>query len=117
MPLQIEHRELDPSSAIITLAGKIMLGRESVLLETLVPELIGRGCRNIIFDVTNVSQIDSTGIGRFIQAYNQITKAGGRLLIAGASGHVREGFHVTRLDTVFKFYPDLDAAGVALAAK
>jgi anti-sigma B factor antagonist len=114
MALTIEHRELAPDIVVVAIAGKIMLGRESQALETLVPELISQGYRNFIFDIGGVNQIDSTGIGRFIAAYNQIAPAGGNLLIVGAASYVREGFHVTRLDQVFQFYPDIEAARAAL---
>lgn len=110
MALLIDHREMDSSTAVISLSGKIMLGREASALETLVPELVAKGYSRLIFDMTNVSQIDSTGIGRFIQAYNQVSKVKGKLVIAAAPGHVRDSFHVTRLDTVFKFFPDVEAA-------
>ena len=57
-----------------------------------------------------LGHIDSTGLGRFISCLNMVMKAEGILRMAGASGVVREGFRVTRLDTVFEFFPDLNAA-------
>jgi len=35
---------------------------------------------------------------------------GGQMRLAGATGAVRDSFRVTRLDTVFSFYPDVEAA-------
>jgi anti-sigma B factor antagonist len=115
MLLQIEHREVRPGTIVVSLIGRFMLGRESQQLETLIPQWIGQGYRNFIFDLGGVTHIDSTGIGRCIYTYNKVAQAGGKLLMAAAPTQVRDGFRVTRLDTVFKFYPDVDAALQALA--
>src|SRR5579884_741837 len=110
MALALEHREVQPASAVITLKGKLLLGQESAKLAALVPELIAAGHKNLIFDLHGVTHIDSTGIGRFIDTYSRLTKIGGKMRLAGASGAVRDSFHVTRLDTVFSFYPSVEDA-------
>jgi anti-anti-sigma factor len=110
MSLALEYRDLQPSTALITLNGKLLLGRDSAQLETLVPELIAGGYKMLIFDLSGVTHIDSTGIGRFIDAYTRLSKVGGKMRLACVSGAVRDSFHVTRLDTVFSFYPSVEAA-------
>lgn len=76
----------------------------------MVTALIQDGCRNVIFDLSELSQIDSTGIGRFIAGYRQMMAAGGVLRMAAPSDTVRAAFHVTRLDSVFPFFETLDEA-------
>ncbi len=110
MHLAVEHREVPPSGEVITLKGKLLLGQESASLAALVPELIATGHKNLVFDLRGVTHIDSTGIGRFIDAYTRISKIGGKMRLAGATGAVRDSFHVTRLDTVFSFYPTVESA-------
>jgi anti-sigma B factor antagonist len=110
MPLELERRDIQPSAALITLNGRLLLGQESASLAALVPELIASGRKNLIFDLRGVTHIDSTGIGRFIDAYTRLAKIGGKMRLAGATGSVRDSFHVTRLDTVFAFYPTVEAA-------
>lgn len=95
---------------MITLKGKLLLGQESATLAALVPELIATGRKHLIFDLRGVTHIDSTGIGRFIDAYSRLGQAGGQMRLAAASGAVRDSFRVTRLDTVFKFYPTVESA-------
>ncbi|MBI4877310.1 MAG: STAS domain-containing protein [Acidobacteria bacterium] len=109
-PFEIEHRIREDGIAVIRLAGRIMLGQESARIETLTRELLAAGRRKLILDVSGVTHIDSTGIGRFISSLNQTMQAGGQLLLAGAGGVVRDGFRVTRLDTVFQFAPDVETA-------
>ncbi len=100
---------------LITLAGRLMLGPEGQALETLVANLIAQGYRQFVFDMSRLTHIDSTGIGRCIASLNKISHAGGKLYMAGAAGQVREGFRVTRLDRIFRFYDNLSAAQAAMA--
>jgi anti-sigma B factor antagonist len=108
--MEISQREAENGVTVITVAGRVMLGEESAKIESSIEELIAAGKKLVVFDVSGVDHIDSTGIGRFISALNKIMQAGGRLRMANASKIVREGFRVTRLDTVFEFCDDVDTA-------
>jgi anti-anti-sigma factor len=110
MALAFQHRDLEPTTTLIVLSGKLLLGKECAQLEMLVPQLIASGHKNLVFDLGGVTHIDSTGIGRFIDTYTRLAKIGGKMRLAGATGAVRDSFRVTRLDTVFSFYPTVEAA-------
>jgi anti-sigma B factor antagonist len=114
MPLEIQQHETEAGIVIIAVAGRIMLGDESTRIETLVAELLKQGRRKLVFDLAGVTHIDSTGIGRFIASLNRVFQAGGKMHMAAATHTVRDSFHVTRLDTVFKFFPDVESACAAL---
>ena len=110
MSLDIEQKDVNGSTSIITLKGKLMLGATAAQMENLVPTLLKSGRKNLVFDLSGVTHIDSTGIGRFIDTYSRLLPLGGQMRLAAASGAVRDSFRVTRLDTVFKFYPTVEAA-------
>lgn len=114
MALAMEQKEIKPGVAVVSLTGRVMLGDESARIESLVIESLQAGRKHFVFDLAGVTHIDSTGIGRFISSLNKARVAGGSLRMAGANGQVRDAFHVTRLDTVFKFYDTVDAALVGL---
>lgn len=114
MPLKIAHRQTSSGTAIVAASGRLLLGPAGAELEDLVKRLIEQGTRRFVFDFSGLTHIDSTGIGRCIASLNLVMGASGDLAIAGAKGQVREGFRVTQLDRVFRFYPDLDAAEAAL---
>ena len=114
MLVGFEHHELPGGMVVVAIAGKLMLGSESQQLETLVDELLAEGRRAFVLDLSAVTRIDSTGIGRFIYCYNRISGNGGKLALAGAKGYLREGFAVSRLDTVLRFYADVETAVRAL---
>ncbi|MBI3209652.1 MAG: STAS domain-containing protein [Candidatus Solibacter usitatus] len=111
MSLQVEQQEVRAGMARITVSGKMMLGAESERVQHAVDDLLARGYRTIVIDLSGLKQIDSTGIGRFIASYNNIrTVEGASLRLAGADGAVRSAFRVTKLDTVFQFYDTIDQA-------
>jgi anti-sigma B factor antagonist len=114
MALGVERQDVEGTISVITLRGKLMLGEECAQLETLVPQLLKTGRKNLIFELSGVTHIDSTGIGRFIDTYSRVGQVGGQMRLAGASGAVRDSFRVTRLDTVFRFYPTVEEARESL---
>jgi anti-sigma B factor antagonist len=107
---QIAQEQPKPGVAVIALTGKVMLGSNTGAIEELIATLLAQGVRKIVVDLEGVTHIDSTGIGVFIASLGKVTQAGGALAMAGASGVVREGFRITRLDRVFRFYGDRAAA-------
>jgi anti-sigma B factor antagonist len=102
MSMTIHHQEQDAHSAVITLAGRLLLGPGCLELEQLVAGLLDRGFQHLTFDLNAVTHIDSTGMGRFIDTYSKLKKSGGTVHIAGATGPVREMFKITRLDSIFQ---------------
>jgi anti-sigma B factor antagonist len=110
MMMEISHKEMTPGLVVVTLAGRVMMGVESEQILGLVDGVLAEGKRTIVFDIAGVTHIDSTGIGRFISSYHRIAAAGGDMRMAGATGPLFQAFHVSLLDTVFRFYPDVEAA-------
>lgn len=113
MPLEISHHEIAPGTVVITLTGKLQMGPEGQVIVPLVESLLAGGARTIIFDLAGVPRIDSTGIGHFIASHNRTSAAGAQMRMAGATGHLERVFRVCMLDTVFRFYPTLEAASAA----
>ncbi len=110
MPLEIGHNEVAPGVIVVTLTGKLMLGSDGEDIPKIVDNFLRQGKKTFVFDLSGVTVIDSTGIGRFIASYNKIAAAGGEMRMAGATGHLFQSFHVSLLDQVFPFYPTVDEA-------
>lgn len=110
MPLEISHKEVAPGTIVVTLVGKLMLGADGEDIPNMVDRFLREGKKTVVFDLSGVTVIDSTGIGRFIASYNKIAAAGGEMRMAGATGHLFQSFHVSLLDQVFPFYPTVEEA-------
>jgi len=95
---------------VIEFSGRITLGRESGQIETNVVKLLGEGVRNIVFDLSKVDYIDSTGIGMIAYCFGKITQASAQCRVCGAKGLVLDLFRITRLDSVIQFFPDATGA-------
>ena len=88
MLLEIETKRIAPDITILELTGKIALGRESQRIETLVQDLLRQNERKIIFDLTRVDHMDSTGIGVMAYCFGTLNRCGGEFRVAGANGKV-----------------------------
>lgn len=108
--VEITQNDVAPGTVVIALTGKLMLGPDGDQIIGMVEDLLRQGKRTVIFDLSAVAGIDSTGIGRFISSFNKITAAGGSMRMAGATGHVLQAFKVSLLDKVFQFYPSVEEA-------
>lgn len=60
-----------------------------------VIDSLDRGERRLILDFSLVHLVDSAGIGALLSADRRVRAAGGELVIANVSEHVRQVFEVT----------------------
>jgi len=71
----------------------------------------------VLADFSQVSYIDSTGIGFLIGIYTSVMKnANGHFVLANLNRRVREVLELTRLANVIPIYPDVESAFEALRA-
>ena len=108
--LQNELERIEPDITVVHMTGKLTLGPDSQGLEALVLDLLKKDQKKVIFDLSGVSYIDSTGMGVIVSCLSKLMKAGGGLRLAGVAERVLHLFKVTRLDSVVAFYPTVLAA-------
>lgn len=111
--LKIETRELTPDIVVLEIAGRITLGGESKQLDWAVDKLIGEGRKKVIFDLSGVTSIDSTGIGIVVMSSGKIKKAGGELRVAGATAHVEDVLKMTNVNQIVALHPTTAAAAAS----
>jgi anti-sigma B factor antagonist len=116
MVLTLETRTCEPGIIVIGLAGRITLGQERGQIEAAVLKALKEGFKKLVFDLTQVAYIDSTGIGIIAYCFGKISQQGGNAAVVGANGLVKEVFKLTRLDNVIPFFPDVVSACHELAS-
>ncbi|HET7398714.1 MAG TPA: STAS domain-containing protein [Intrasporangium sp.] len=80
-------------------------------------EQIREGRTDLVVDLTDVTFIDSTGLGVLVGRLKHIRLLGGSLRLVGSDDRVLKVFSITGLDKVFEIYPTLeDALGAPGAA-
>lgn len=67
------------------------------------------GSKRVILDLSSVEFIDSSGLGAIVASMKQLGKERS-LDLAGLQPVVAKVFRLTRMDTVFQLYPNLDDA-------
>ena len=110
MILTIERKQIPPDIDILEMNGRIILGNSSREVELKLAEILSEHAKKIIFDLSGVTILDSTGIGILVVCQGKINKAGGRLHIAGVSGFVEETLKVTSVDKLLQLLPSVAEA-------
>ena len=72
--------------------------------------------RALIIDFTNVSYVDSAGIGALVGAYVTRQNGGRSLALVGVSERIHNALKVTRVEQFFRFFDSVSAAEEATAA-
>jgi anti-sigma B factor antagonist len=103
--LQGTCREVE-DVAIVDFSGKITLGEGSAIVRKLVRDLVSAGKRKILFDLSDVDYIDSSGIGEMVAAYTAVRSANGELKLIHLTRRVHDILQITRLFTVFDVQKD-----------
>lgn len=95
---------------IIDVSGRIVATDSLGRLKEKVTSLIFQGTRQIVVNLTNVSYIDSSGLGELVACHSTATKGAGTVRLAGAGSRVQDLLVMTKLLTVFDSYDTVEAA-------
>jgi anti-sigma B factor antagonist len=90
--------------AVLKLQGKITIGEGDVLLRKNLDEILGRGHKKIIFDMKDVSYMDSSGVGELVACYTTVTNREGQLRLTNLKSKIYGLLQLTALITVFQVY-------------
>jgi anti-sigma B factor antagonist len=110
MILQLQKSQPAPDICQIEFFGKLMMGNDSRQVEWLVAELLGAGVKKIIFELSKLNSIDSTGVGIIVMCEGKVRKAGGEMRIAGPVGLVHDTLIMTHVDRLVRFFPSASEA-------
>ena len=86
-----------------------MSGRLSVLDQNFrqaVLLFLKAGHRHFVLKMTDLSYIDSSGLGQLVSVYTSLSNVGGSVQLLAPSSRVRELLDITKLDTVFDIIED-----------
>ena len=115
MALKITDRVVD-GVAVAALEGRIVLGEESNALREKVKSLLAAGQKKIVLNMTNVTYIDSSGLGTMVASHTSARAQGASLKICNLGSKFQEILQVTKLVTVFEVCPS-EAAAIASFGK
>jgi anti-sigma B factor antagonist len=95
---------------VVDAAGRITLGDGASTLRDDIRDLAAKGDKKILMNLSEVSYIDSSGIGELVSGFTTVTNHGGQLKLLGLSKRVKDLLQITKLYTVFEVFDDEAAA-------
>jgi anti-sigma B factor antagonist len=119
MILEITRKPAANDVVILEMAGRITLGRDCQQIEQQVEDLLREKQTKVIFDLSRVKHMDSTGIGILVMCSGKLKDAGGDLRLAGATGVVDQTLKLVRMNSIVPTFASVAeaTAGFADAAR
>jgi anti-sigma B factor antagonist len=112
---RVQERVLDDRATIVAVDGEIHVSTApefSAMLSAIVDD----GPTSLVLDLTGVMFIDSTGLSVLLSALRQVTHVGGQMAVVCSNPTVLRLFEITRLDTTFDIYAELEPALASVQA-
>lgn len=94
---------------VVSLNGDLDLATVPGLCDTALSELGNPDCHLLVLDLAQLTFIDSTGLGCFIDLRNQARSAGKSVELASVPATARRTFHIAGLAEVFGLENDPSA--------
>ena len=95
-------------SYVIIKAGRELDHHRAEHIREIIKEIsYKRTIKNIIFDFSDTTFMDSSGVGMIISRYRDLSMAGGTVLAAGLCPAVEKLFYVSGLHKIIRIYPEV----------
>jgi anti-sigma B factor antagonist len=91
---------------VIDASGRITLGEGASAFRDLIRDLAAKGDKKILLNLSDVTYIDSSGIGEMVSGYTTCTNHGAALKLLGLNKRVKDLLQITKLYTVFEVHDD-----------
>ena len=91
---------------VVDVAGRITLGEGSSALRDALRDMVGKSHKEILLNLGDVSDIDSSGIGELVSAFTAVSNQGGQLKLLNLTRKVHDLLQITKLLTVFDVHED-----------
>ncbi len=105
MSIKLSSRQVGDVT-VVDAVGRITLGEGSSALRDMLRDMVAKGQKKILLNLSEVSYIDSSGIGELVSGFTTVTNQGGSLKLLGLTKRVKDLLQITKLYTVFDVHDD-----------
>ncbi len=105
MSVKLNNRQVGDVT-VVDATGRITLGEGASAFRDAIRDLAAKGNKKILVNLSDVSYIDSSGIGEMVSSFTTVTNHGGQLKLLGLSKRVKDLLQITKLYTVFEVFDD-----------
>ena len=95
---------------VIDVDGQILLGDGDVEIKIAVDDLLKRGSKKILLNLSKVPYLDSAGLGEIIRCFTALRKSGGDFKLLSPNRRIIDLLTITKLLNVFDCYENESAA-------
>ena len=103
---RVVHGVTDPATLQVLDETVAVLDANGVLVE----DVLASGRAQILVDFTDVSFMDSSGIGELVSSLRTVERFGGSLKILNPGKRVQDSLSMTRLLPIFEIFEDVETA-------
>lgn len=109
MTLQIAVRE-SAGVTIVDLKGRATIGADNDMLNANLRKLVSSGVRNLVLNLADLTQLDSSSIGTIASTFVSLGRQGGTLKLLHPRGRVRTALDAMKwLDYISSFEDEAQA--------
>ena len=95
---------------VVDLSGKLTAGLGDQILHDTLDELLAESWRKILLNLSEVTFVDSAGLGELVAGLKTARNLGAELKVVKASERVRTTLSIARLLPLFEVFEDEDEA-------
>jgi anti-sigma B factor antagonist len=103
MNFDIQTEKVADDVYVIALTGEIDLYTAPEFKQQLL-DIVGRGAKNVVVDLTETTFIDSTTLGVLVGGVKRLRPEGGQLSIVSSDRNITKIFEITGLNRVFPLH-------------
>ena len=108
--MEFTKKQIQSGVVVLEMTGSIRMGPNCQQIEQALDDLIRRQETWVIFDLSGVSFIDSSGVGTIVRCLARLKKLGGTLRLTGVKDMVDGVLKLTQIDRVIEIYPTASEA-------
>jgi anti-sigma B factor antagonist len=106
--MKVQHAE---QAILVELAGRLIYDNLELTQQEL-QRLLESGPKDIFLKMDELKYLDSSALGMLLDLNNNARSSGRTLTMVGPPSHIRDIFHSTRLDNIFRIVIEEEAKKV-----
>lgn len=106
------HERAIGDVSVLDISGRMVLSERASdsLFRNTIDDLLSIGRRQLVVNLSRVSQVDTSGLTALVTAHLTASKSGGAIKLVSPTRRVRDLLGVTRLNTLFEVFDDEEQA-------
>jgi anti-sigma B factor antagonist len=107
--MKITDEEHGPHS-ILHVAGTLSVGDSARALQEHFDRVANERSGAVLLELSGMEHLDSTAVGVLVGGLKRFESQGRRFFLVNPRERVASVFRITHLDSIFRVFPDVDAA-------